>query len=63
MGYWRTDAPLSPKTMDEHTAVLMELLHALESVPTDRVVLREMRVWVSGVEWEYQYMPTVGGDV
>lgn len=50
-GMWRTDAPISSDQFDAQSARLQQVLQALGSV--GGVVIRDLSVWVDGVEWRF----------
>jgi hypothetical protein len=56
-GMWKTDAPLSPKRMDEVRPTLNSLWAALDGVVAygeQEIVLDELTVYIYGVRWTYE---------
>jgi hypothetical protein len=56
-GMWKTDAPLSPKRMDEVRPTLNSLWAALDGVVAygeQEIVLDELTVYIDGVRWTYE---------
>lgn len=57
MGIWETEAPLSVAREQEQRERLQELLDRLQDA-SGAIVLRDMSVWVDGVEWRFRYVET-----